>query len=221
MIVALALVWERAVAQTLTEGAKEATSSAEADPATARDIALPIDYKGLSHNLQIELFRGGSYEKEGVSRYYFKVTLLATQSSKTEGSDGKKMTTPVGSFGEMSLKSLDMWKRDDKAKGGNYEQRIDGDLVRDSVARAMLEWVVPENEVQIGVQVELWRHAKRFGLLGEDAKVADATYQLIPQASDPAGQVPAIVMSDAKGTMVRLLIKFDRDTLGSKDKKDK
>lgn len=215
------LLHGHAFGQDIREGGRQILSEGDRDSAASKESILPVDYKGLSHSLQIDLLRGGSYEKEGISRYYFKVILLATQSGKITESVSKKLTSNVGSFGEMSLKSLDMWKRDDKAKGGNYEQRIDGDLIRDTVAKAMLDWSVPENDVQIEVQVELWRRAKRFGLLGDDVKVGDVIYQIFPQTREPSGQPPALELVDPKGTMVRILRKFDREESGSKGKNDK
>lgn len=208
-------------AQAVSKAPKEAMASSELDSSALRDNDLPVEYKKFSHTIFVESFRGGSYEKAGISRYYFRVSIFATQVNKTEDASSKKIVTPVGSFGEMSLKSLDIWKRDDKAKGGNHELRIDGDVIRDAVARAMLDWLVPESDVQISVLVELWRHAKKFGLLGEDVKIAEATYQLIPAAIDASTESASLALSDDKGSSVRLRTKFDSLDSAAKEQKNK
>jgi hypothetical protein len=208
-------------AQNIARDPKDITASSESDPSSLKDSDLPVEYRKFSHTILVDSFRGGSYEKDGVSRYYFRVSIFATQVNKAEGDSSKKIVAPVGSFGEMSLKSLDIWKRDDKAKSGNHELRIDGDLIRDTVARAMLDWLVPESDVQISVLVELWRHAKKFGLLGEDVKIAEATYQLIPSMADASTGSGSLVLSDDKGSSVRIRTKFDYLGSAAKEQKDK
>jgi hypothetical protein len=206
-------------AQSGSKELKNVTVSPEIDPSNLKDSDFPVEYRKFSHTILVESFRGGSYEKDGISRYYFRVSIIATQGDKTEGDSSKKILTPLGSFGEISLKSLDIWKRDDKSKVVSHELRIDGDLIRDAVARAMLDWLVPESDVQISVLVELWRHAKKFGLLGEDVKIADATYQLIPSSIDISTDSASLALSDDKGSSVRIRTKFDY--LGSAAKEQK
>lgn len=207
--------------ESVSKEPKQGTVSADVDPSNLKGSDLPVEYKKFSHSILVESFRGGSYEKDGISRYYFRVSIIATQVNKTEGDSGKKIVTPVGSFGEMSLKSLDIWKRDEKSKAANHELRIDGDLIRDAVARAMLDWLVPESDVQISVLVELWRHAKKFGLLGEDVKIAEATYRLIPSGIDVPTESSSLVLSDDKGSSVRIRTKFDDLGSAAKDQKNK
>ena len=78
-------------AQAVSKAPKEAMASSELDSSALRDNDLPVEYKKFSHTIFVESFRGGSYEKAGISRYYFRVSIFATQVNKTEDASSKKI----------------------------------------------------------------------------------------------------------------------------------
>ena len=210
-----------ALAQDPRASNQDSNSLNGANEAPPQDALLPRDYKTLGHHIEIDVLRGGSYDKSGSVQYYFKVVMNSKVAGK-EGSpsDGKKFETQIGTFGESHLKALELWQRDPKSKGGVYELAVSGDLVREAVARAMLEWGVQESDVSIAVEIEMLRRAKKFGILGEDASVARSEYQLIPApaARAEADKGLALSMNDAKGALARISIKFDKTATETKGK---
>ena len=197
------------------------TSLNDSSGASSQDELLPKDYKTLGHRIEIDVLRGGSYDKSGSVQYYFKGVMNAKVAAKEGPSpDGKRVETQIGTFGEAQLKALELWQRDPKSKGGAYELAVSGDLVRECVARAMLEWGVQESDVSISVEIEMMRRTKKFGVLGEDTSVARSEYQLMPAA---VGQVEAgkglvLSMNDAKGALAKISIRFDKIPIEAKKK---
>lgn len=211
----------RALAQEEDAAGRSSSEPSSTEPGLPAAASLPLDYRTLGHRLQIAVLRGGSYDKGGLSQYYFRASIVALARVESMPSNGgKKLETKLGVFGETTLKSLDLWRRDEKSKVTGYELAVDGDSVRETVARAMLEWGVQEDEVKVVVHLEMLRRAKKFGILGEDALIGKAEYLLYPlKSGDTVNPMPReLSIFDTKGAMARLTVQFDQTVIESKAK---
>lgn len=186
------------------------TPASEAQPA----VKDPLNYETLTHTLSIDTLRAGSHDESGSNDYYFSVAMYGLLNSTEERNlsfdQRKKITVERGTFGETQLESLAVWRPDDKLK--NYkEHKIEGHAIRELAARAMQEFKAQEADVAVMVEIAMFEKNKRFFFLGDDTPIAKTVYYPIPltKFDAPLRTNQTLVISDDKGTHVKLAVKYD------------
>ena len=198
---------------------------AAAQPATGGGDAAgePLDYGLLSHVVSIESLRAGSHDPSGHNSYVFKATLYALLNSSEERnldfSKRKQIAVDLGQFGATTIDSLAFWHADEKVHDVK-ELKIEGNEIRELAARTMTELKVQEGEVAMMVEVVMLKKNKKFFFFGEDAAIAKASYYPIPQTKfdTPLRTNQTLVISDDKGTNVKLVVRYEKPAVSAKTK---
>ncbi|TWW09441.1 hypothetical protein E3A20_14300 [Planctomyces bekefii] len=175
----------------------------------------PLDYTTLSHTLAIDMLRAGSHDLSGVNNYFFTVRMFALHNSAEERNlefeKRKKIEVDKGVFGETKIDSLSLWKPDEKLK--NFKElKIDGQGIRELMARGMTEFGVPESEVAIMVEIELALKSKKFFFFGQDTAISKTSFYPIPPTKfdAPIRTNQSLAITDDKGTVVRINVRYDK-----------
>jgi hypothetical protein len=177
--------------------------------------AEPRDYSLLSHTIAIESLRAGNHEAAGVEAYAFSVTMRALLNTPEERNlaPDKRKSVPVeiGVFGETKMDALSAWKPDDKTPDVK-EIRIEGNGVRELVAKAMTELKASEDSVCVEVTIGLVQKRKKFLLLADDVALAETAYFIIPPTKfdGPSRTNAPLTIKDDKGTLVRIGVRYDK-----------
>ena len=206
MIAALVLA---AAVSAATPAATPATPPAAAD--------MPLDYQLLGHKLSLTLLRAGSHDESGKNEYRFKAAMHALLNSSEERNlpfeKRKKLTADIGEFGDTTLDALSAWKPDEKTHDVK-ELKVDGDKIRELVARAMKELKAKESDVAVMVELVLVQKGKKYFVLGEDHEIARASYYPIaPTKFDtPFRTNTALELKDEKGLDARVSVIYGPTT---------
>lgn len=178
-------------------------------------IKDPLDYTTLSHTLAIDMLRAGSHDPSGVNNYFFTVRMFALHNSAEERNlefdKRKKIEVDKGVFGESKIESLSVWKPDEKLK--NFKElKIDGQGIRELMARGMTEFSVPENEVAILIEIEMFLKSKKFFFFGQDTAISKTSFYPIPPTKfdAPIHTNQSLAITDDKGTVVRINVRYDK-----------
>jgi hypothetical protein len=172
-----------------------------------------IDYDKLDLAVTIKALRSGNQDPSGVNSYYFKLTAHALPILKEEVkkpfAERQKMERVIGEFGQIEIKSLKNWQPD-KKPNPLFSIALSGDLIREIAAETMRKYKVPEDGVSIICRVELFERSKKFGFWGDDLRVGEASFPIIPETlpHGPRVENRELMISDDLGTLVRLAVVF-------------
>lgn len=186
--------------------------------------AEPLEYDLLGQTIAIDSLRSGNHDESGVNDYVFHGRVYGLLNSSEERNlafeKRKKLEVDLGSFGATKIDALSTWKADEKTKDVK-ELTIEGNAVRELVARTMTELKVTEGDVAVMVELEMTEKNKRFFFLGEDTVVGKASYHIIaPTKFDvPARTNVALAITDDKGTLVKLTVRYAKPATAAAVKK--
>jgi hypothetical protein len=172
----------------------------------------PIDYQTLDFSLTLTKLRAGNHDSSGTNEYYFQTKLYGLPVLKEEikkpFAERKKNESDLGKFAEIKIDSLKYWVPEKKPVG--TQLLVTGDKIRSLIAETMRTNTVPENETSLRVLVEMFEMNKKFGWLGEDTKVGEATFDVIPESLPHAAKIEnkTLTITDAQGTLVELKLEF-------------
>ncbi len=184
-------------------------------------VAEPLEYDLLSQTIAIDALRAGNHDDSGVNDYVFHARVFGLLNSSEERNlafeKRKKLEVDLGTFGATKIDALSTWKADEKAKDAK-ELTIEGNAVRELVARTMTELKVTEGDVAVMVEIEMTEKNKRFFFLGEDTMVGKTSYHIIaPTKFDvPARTNVAMTITDDKGTLVKFTVRYAKPAAAAK-----
>jgi hypothetical protein len=182
-------------------------------PLWAKTEATFIDYDKLDLTVTIKALRSGNQDPSGLNSYYFKLTADALPILKEEVkkpfAERLKIEREIGEFGQIEIKSLKNWTPD-KKPNPLFSLALSGDLIREIAAETMRKFKVAEDGVSIICRVELFERSKKFGFWGDDLRVGEATFPIIPETLPHGPQVEnrELTITDNLGTQVRLAVTF-------------
>lgn len=172
-----------------------------------------IDYDRLDLTVTMKALRSGNQDPGGVNTYYFKLTAHALPILKEEVkkpfAERLKIEREVGEFGMIEIKSLKHWTPD-KKPNPLFSIALSGDLIREIAAETMRKFKVAENGLSVICRVELFERSKKFGIIGDDFKVGEATFPIIPETlpHGPRIENTELTIDDDLGTYVKLSVVF-------------
>ncbi len=187
--------------------------SALAPHRQARAEDILIDYDKLDLNVTIKALRSGNHDPSGLNSYYFKLTADALPILKDEVkktfAERQKIEREVGEFGLLEIKSLKNWIPD-KKPNPLFNIALSGDLIREIAAETMRTYKVTEDGISIICRIEMFEKSKKFGFWGDDLKVGEAIFPIIPETLPHGPQIEnhKLVISDTSGTRVELSAVF-------------
>jgi hypothetical protein len=183
-----------------------------------------IDYRYLTHKITLEKLRAGNHDESGDNEYFFTTELFALVHSEEEIAlelgKRKKLTVGMGEFGDVKIKSLQLWdKSDTETESDSLE--ISGEAIRELTSKMMKEHKTTEDVVTIMVKIKMFEKEKKFGLMGEDALISQANYYPIPPAffRQADTKQKEITIKDDKGTRVTISVVYEDPTKKKKSKK--
>ncbi len=175
----------------------------------------PLDYTLLTHTVGIDSLRAGNHDASGMNDYVFVATmngLLTTSEERNLPFDKrKKVPVDLGRFGATKIEALSTWRPDEKVHEVK-ELHIDGNGVRELVAKTMTELKVGEGDVCVEVEIQMLQRQKKLVVLHDDVPVAAASYFVIPPTKfdTPLRTNQALTISDDKGTLVKMGVHFEK-----------
>jgi hypothetical protein len=177
------------------------------------DKTDPIDYSKLDLSINLRSLRAGNHDPSGTNDYYFRTTLfglpiLKDEIKKTLG-DRLKIELTQGEFGSLSIETLKYWQPEKKPQPG-LSLDLSGDIFRKLVAETMRSFKVTEEQVAVLCQTEMFERNKKFLVFGEDIKVGETSFYLIPETlpHEPIQRNSELQIQDPLGTLVKLSIVF-------------
>ncbi|MCX6130285.1 MAG: hypothetical protein NTX25_14630 [Proteobacteria bacterium] len=176
------------------------------------EVAL-IDYDKLDLTVTVTSLRAGNQDPSGDNSYYFKLTASALPILKEEikkpFAERQKVERTIGEFASLQIKSLKYWQPDPKTLK-NFTQSMTGDIVREIAAETMRQYKVAEQAVAVLCQVEMFERNKKFNFLGNDTRVGEVMFPIIPDTlpHGPKLENRELLIQDESGTYVELSIKF-------------
>lgn len=182
-------------------------------PVWARTGDTFIDYDKLDLTVTIKALRSGNQDPSGLNSYYFKLTADALPILKEEVkkpfAERLKIEREIGEFGQIEIKSLKNWVPE-KKPNPLFSIALSGDLIREIAAETMRKYKVAEEGVSIICRVELFERSKKFGFWGDDLRVGEATFPIIPETlpHGPRVENRDLMISDKLGTQVRFSVVF-------------
>ena len=194
--------WAAADAPAKTDDAPVATPAPE-----------PINYALLTHTLVITSLRAGSHDPSGTENYEFKVKMYGLLNSSEERNldlaKRKKVVVDLGSFGSTKIESLALWREDPKNKEVK-ELKIEGDRIRELMARSMQEFKAREDELATMLEVTMYVKHRKYFVLSDEASVAKVSYYPIPPTKFdvPLRTDQTLTIRDDKGTNVKLSVRY-------------
>lgn len=174
--------------------------------------AKPIDYQTLDFTLGLQALRAGNHDESGNNQYFFETKLyglpVLKEDIKKPFEDRKKSEVNLGKFAELKIDSLKYWTPDKKPIG--TQMTIPGDKLRSLVAEVMRSHSVPEEQTAIRAVVTLYEMSKKFGWLGDDTKVGETSFDIIPESLPRAAKTDnkTLTITDAQGTYVEIKLSF-------------
>jgi hypothetical protein len=212
------------LARNIYLSASVVTFSNVAAAAPASSPSNPTDYSLLSHDLEISMVRAGTHNGEKTNQYQFKVTAYGLINSPEEKGKEiarrKKVQSDLGIFGDTTLEPLAFWRQDEKSKSSK-QFHVDGKVLRELVAKTMTELQIQESQVGVQTDVALIAKRKKYFVLNDDQVIATISFN--PLIPTPVGtNIPdqAFTMTDDKGTLVKLQVRFaGSNSSGDKAKK--
>ena len=185
-------------------------------PSLAADrVTEPLDYSLLSHTIAVESLRAGNHDPSGANSYRFKATMYGRLNTAEERNlppeKRKNLPVELGTFGDTKIDALSAWRADDKTKDVK-EIRVEGNAVRELVAKVMTEFKASENEVEVEVDVEMLLRGKKFYVWGFDTPLAKTSYFIIAPTKfeTPSRSNLALTITDDKGTLVKIDVRYDK-----------
>lgn len=173
----------------------------------------PIDYQTLDFSIHLKALRAGNHDESGMNQYFFQVKLFGLPILKEELkkplAERQKTERNLGNFAELQIEALKYWMPE-KKPGPKFSLAVTGDAMRALIAEVMSQFKVTEDRTAVFCMVSLYEKNKKFGFFGQDTKVADVTYELIPETLPrmPRTENKVLTMQDDKGTFVNLSFEF-------------
>ncbi|MFW7377478.1 MAG: hypothetical protein ACOH5I_01560 [Oligoflexus sp.] len=182
-------------------------------PAQAQSLKMEdlIDYSTLNHSITIESIRADNHDKSGENQYFFVVNVhaLAVRSEDRRKSfaERAKVTKEMGRFGAATIKSLSFWRPEEERQP---TLSINGDTIRKLISDAMREFQIPEQQVAVMTEIQMFEENKQFIFIGEDTLVGEVSYYIIPEVLPhrPILDNKKLEISDTLGAFVNLRLKF-------------
>jgi len=188
---------------------------------TAHAAEKPIDYQTLDFTLSLSKLRAGNHDSSGTNSYYFQTKLyglpILKEEIKKTFAERKKSEADLGNFAEIKIDSLNYWVPEKKP--GGTQKLIKGDKVRSLISETMRVNSISEDETSLVCVITMFEMNKRFGWLGEDLKVGDVTFDIIPEALPRAAKLEnkVLTITDKQGTLVEIKLDFkELETKGPK-----
>jgi len=190
-----------------------ATPAAASDAPAATSAPEPINYALLTHTLAITSLRAGSHDPSGTENYEFEVKMYGLLNSSEERNldfaKRKKVVVDLGRFGDTKIEALALWQEDPKTKEVK-ELKVDGDRIRELMARSMQEFKAREDELTAMIEVAMYVKHRKYFVLSDETLVAKASYYPIPPTKFdvPLRTDQTLTISDDKGTSVKLSVHY-------------
>lgn len=175
-------------------------------------VDTPIDYQTLDFSLSLTKLRAGNHDSTGTNQYFFQTKIYGLPVLKEEikkpFADRKKQEVDLGKFAELKIDSLKYWIPEKKA--GGTLMSVTGDRVRSLIAETMRVNTVPEDETSVVCVVTMYEMNKKFGWFGEDTKVGEATFNIIPESLPHGAKVEnkVLTITDKQGTFVEIKLEY-------------
>lgn len=172
----------------------------------------PIDYQSLDFTLTLEALRAGNHDSSGTNQYFFQTKLyglpILKEDMKKPFAEKKKSETDLGKFAEIKIESLKYWTPDKKQPG--IQLVVPGDKIRGVIADVMRTFSIPEDQTSVKVIVTMYEMNKKFGWFGDDTKVGEAEFDIIPETLPRVAKSEdkVLTITDAQGTYVELKLDF-------------
>jgi hypothetical protein len=173
----------------------------------------PIDYERLDLSVTLTGFRSGNHDSSGEGQYFLEAKIYGLSVLKEEikktFQERQKIERVRGEFGQIQIKNLKFWHPEKKPSPA-FTISISGDLLREVVAETMRSFKVSEDQVAILCKVELYERNKKLFLFGENLKVGEAQFFVIPDTLPhrPLIENKELVIEDELGTHVTLQVRF-------------
>jgi hypothetical protein len=184
--------------------------------ALAADTAPePLDYALLSHEISVDSLRAGNHDPSGTSEYVFAARMYGLLNSSEERNlafdKRQKVAVELGKFGDTKMDALSIWKPDEKTKDVK-ELKIEGNGIRELVAKTMTDLKVGEGDVCVQVEVQLLQRKKKLLVLHDETPVAQTSYYVIPPTKfdAPLRTNQVLTISDDKGTLVKVGVRYEK-----------
>ncbi len=172
----------------------------------------PIDYQTLDFTLSLSKLRAGNHDSSGTNNYYFQIKIyglpILKEEVKKTFAERKKSESDLGNFAEIKIDSLKFWVAEKKP--GNTQKLIKGDRVRSLVAETMRVNSIAEEETSLICVITMFEMNKRFGWLGEDTKVGETAFDIIPEDLPRKAKIEnkVLTIADKQGTFVEIKLEY-------------
>ncbi len=172
-----------------------------------------IRYDELDQQISLSRLRAGNHDANGTNDYLFSATIYAIailkEERKKEFEERKKLTRELGDFAATSLTSLSVWNPEADPKKA---LRIQGDLIRELAAEAMRAFSLPENQIAIMVRIGMIEKNKQFMFFGEDLKVGQVDYYIIPETLPHKPEIKrrTLTITDQHGVFAEFTVTYDK-----------
>ena len=183
-------------------------------PLAQAEESPPIDYSQLNLQVSLKSLRSGNHDEKGQNEYYVKSTLiglpLIKEDAKKSFADRKKLERALGEFAQITIPNLKYWAGEKKI-GPPFVQALSGETIREVVGETMRTYKVDEELVSILYKLEMFERTKLLGLVGQDLKVGDAQFYIIPEMLPRTPKIDNQVlhMSDTQGLRVEWQVTFN------------
>lgn len=184
-----------------------------ASPAKADETLL--DYSTFDHTITIESIRAGNHDKSGTNEYVFQAFMFALHNTSEERNlafeKRQKIEQDLGRFGDTDIEVLSQWQADEKT-GDIKTLKIEGNLIRELTAKAMLDFKAKESEVAIMVEITLFEKNKKFFFFGNDQKIGTVSYYAVPPTKfdTPLRADQRLKLSDETSTNIQIFVHYDK-----------
>ncbi len=184
-----------------------------ATAAQAEETA-PIDYSQLNLQVSLKSLRSGNHDEKGQNEYFVKASLiglpLLKEDAKKALTDRKKIERALGEFAQITIPNLKYWAGEKKL-GPPFVQALSGETIREVVGETMRTYKVDEDLVSVLYKLEMFERNKLMGLVGQDTKVGEVQFFIIPELlpRTPKIENQVLQMSDSLGLRVEWQVTYN------------
>ncbi|MDA9951509.1 hypothetical protein N9D31_02925 [Oligoflexaceae bacterium] len=176
-----------------------------------------IDYEKLSHSIQLDSFRSGNHDPDGIGEYLIKVKYFAILNTEAERkkdwAQQKKIAFDGPEFNELHLENLSFWKPSkDEKKAMRVE--IKGDQIRKACSEAMNKLGIKENEISLMVRISVVETGKKYFFIDDSHEILSTQYYPIPQTKYdiPMRTNQNLIIKDDNATRLTFSVVYDENS---------
>jgi len=202
---------------------------AEENKITASPTSLRnhLNYRKMDLTVKVKSIRAGNQDESGLNKYFFTLKFIGKVAKATaEEKEEKKLELAGEQFGQVEIKSLDVWQEDRKA-GAVADIKVTGHQLREFVSSVMKKFKAEEEDISVEIEITHFESNKQFIFFGEDQEIGKVTFSPIPKKGSftKIRKNISLEIAGDKSTKVSIDILYDHtvsDTvISSKKKKPK